>query len=83
VDAGHLPGALTLIWRRGALAHSSLVGQMDMGRSIPMRVDTIFIAVFFRGARLIGVAVTASTDAGRGYRSQEAEPPLGPTQPRG
>ncbi|HWU56945.1 MAG TPA: serine hydrolase domain-containing protein, partial [Rhizomicrobium sp.] len=41
-DAGHLPGALTLIWRRGTLAHSSMVGLMDMGRGTPMRADAIF-----------------------------------------
>jgi len=40
VAAGHLPGALTLIWRRGGVAHSSMVGQMDMGRA--MRPDAIF-----------------------------------------
>ena len=42
VAAGHLPGALTLIWRRGGVAHSSMVGQMDMGRATPMRPDAIF-----------------------------------------
>jgi len=42
VDAGTLPGALTLIWRRGGLAHVSMVGQMDMGRGISMRRDGIF-----------------------------------------
>ena len=42
VAAGHLPGALTLIWRRGSVAHSSMVGQMDMGRATPMRADGIF-----------------------------------------
>ena len=42
VAAGHLPGALTLIWRRGGVAHSSMVGQMDMGRATPMRADGVF-----------------------------------------
>ena len=42
VDAGTLPGALTLIWRRDGLAHVSMVGQMDMARGIPMRRDGIF-----------------------------------------
>jgi len=42
VDAGLLPGALTLIWRRGRIAHSSLVGKMDIGRDHPMRADAIF-----------------------------------------
>jgi CubicO group peptidase (beta-lactamase class C family) len=37
-----LPGALTLIWRRGRMAHSSMVGLMDMGRGTAMRADAIF-----------------------------------------
>jgi len=42
VAAGHLPGAFTLIWRRGGVAHSSTVGQMDTARAAPMRADAIF-----------------------------------------
>jgi CubicO group peptidase (beta-lactamase class C family) len=42
VDAGRLPGAATLIWRRGGMAHSSLVGRMDRERAVPMRDDAIF-----------------------------------------
>jgi len=41
-DAGALPGALTLIWRRGAIAHQSLVGLTDIARGTPMRADAIF-----------------------------------------
>src|SRR5689334_5449546 len=42
VDQGHLPGALTMIWRGGGLAHLSMVGQMDVARAKPMRPDAIF-----------------------------------------
>jgi len=42
VKAGLLPGALTLIWRRGGIAHQSLVGSMDIARATPMREDAIF-----------------------------------------
>ena len=42
VAAGALPGAQTLIWRRGAIAHHSLVGQMDLAAGTPMRADAIF-----------------------------------------
>lgn len=42
VAAGALPGAVTLIWRHGRVAHHSLAGVMDMGRAIPMRQDAIF-----------------------------------------
>jgi CubicO group peptidase (beta-lactamase class C family) len=42
VAAGALPGALTLIWRRGRVAHQSLVGSIDMARGIAVRADAIF-----------------------------------------
>jgi CubicO group peptidase (beta-lactamase class C family) len=42
VAAGSLPGAQTLIWRQGRVAHHSLVGAMDMARGTPMRADAIF-----------------------------------------
>ncbi|MEO8300567.1 MAG: serine hydrolase domain-containing protein [Rhizomicrobium sp.] len=42
VDSGLLPGALTLIWRRGGVAHRSMVGAIDMARKKAMRPDAIF-----------------------------------------
>ncbi|HEY4366586.1 MAG TPA: serine hydrolase domain-containing protein [Steroidobacteraceae bacterium] len=42
IDAGKLPGALTLIQRRGELAHYSALGQMDVERQRPLTTDTIF-----------------------------------------
>jgi CubicO group peptidase (beta-lactamase class C family) len=42
VDAGLLPGAMTLIWRRGRMAHRSMVGEIDMARGKAMRHDAIF-----------------------------------------
>jgi CubicO group peptidase (beta-lactamase class C family) len=42
IESGTLPGALTLIWRRGRLAHKSLLGAMDMARGQAMREDAIF-----------------------------------------
>jgi CubicO group peptidase (beta-lactamase class C family) len=42
VAAGALPGALTLIWRDGRIAHQSLVGAVDLGRGLAMREDAIF-----------------------------------------
>lgn len=42
VDAGALPGALTLVWRRGALAHHSMQGVIDIARGTAMRQDAIF-----------------------------------------
>ena len=42
VDSGLLPGALTLIWRKGAIVHQGVSGVMDQARATPMREDGIF-----------------------------------------
>jgi CubicO group peptidase (beta-lactamase class C family) len=42
VDGGDLPGLLTMIYRRGELAHVGLCGEMDLERGAPMREDAIF-----------------------------------------
>jgi CubicO group peptidase (beta-lactamase class C family) len=42
IDEGALPGALTLVWRRGELAHKSLLGSIDLARGTAMREDAIF-----------------------------------------
>lgn len=42
IEDGLLPGALTLIWRRGELAHKSLLGSIDLARNVAMREDAIF-----------------------------------------
>ena len=42
VADGALPGAMTLIWRRGEIAHHSLVGLTDIARATAMRADALF-----------------------------------------
>src|SRR3954470_4480087 len=42
VDSGHLPGILTMVYRRGELAHTGMAGHMDLERNKPMREDAIF-----------------------------------------
>jgi CubicO group peptidase (beta-lactamase class C family) len=42
VDAGRIPGALTLLYRRGEIAHFSAIGLADVERRTPLREDTIF-----------------------------------------
>ena len=42
VDTGRLPGVLTMVYRRGALAHIGMSGSMDLERDRPMRDDAIF-----------------------------------------
>ena len=42
VDSGRLPGLLTMVYRRGVLAHTGMSGHMDLERGKPMREDAIF-----------------------------------------
>jgi CubicO group peptidase (beta-lactamase class C family) len=42
LDTGRLPGAMTLVWRRGRLAHLAVQGLADLERGKPMAEDTVF-----------------------------------------
>ena len=42
LDQKKIAGALTLVARRGQVAHLSALGMMDLERGAPMRADTIF-----------------------------------------
>jgi CubicO group peptidase (beta-lactamase class C family) len=42
VDAGHIPGAITAVVRRGKLVHLQTYGRMDDEAAKPMAPDTIF-----------------------------------------
>jgi CubicO group peptidase (beta-lactamase class C family) len=42
IDTGKLPGALTLVARRGEIAHFSALGSMDVERGKPAKKDTIY-----------------------------------------
>ena len=42
IDTGKIPGALTLVARRGEVAHFSALGMADVARKKPVREDTIF-----------------------------------------
>lgn len=42
VDTGRLPGLLTMVYRRGLLAHTGMSGSMDLERGKKMREDAIF-----------------------------------------
>src|SRR5260370_4727303 len=44
IDTGKIPGAVTVIARRGEVGHSSALGLADIERKVPMREDTIFRA---------------------------------------
>jgi CubicO group peptidase (beta-lactamase class C family) len=42
VDTGRMPGTLSLVWRRGEIAHFSAVGMADVERKKKLAEDTIF-----------------------------------------
>jgi CubicO group peptidase (beta-lactamase class C family) len=42
VDSGRLPGLLTMVYRRGSLAHTGMSGHIDLERGKAMREDAIF-----------------------------------------
>jgi len=42
IDAGKLPGALTMVARRGEVAHVSVLGAADVERGAALKEDTIF-----------------------------------------
>src|SRR5688572_15051053 len=42
IDAGELPGVVTVVWRNGRLAQLNAVGRRDIERELPMTADTIF-----------------------------------------
>jgi CubicO group peptidase (beta-lactamase class C family) len=42
VESGRLPGVLTMVYRRGALAHTGMSGHMDIERGRRMQEDAIF-----------------------------------------
>jgi CubicO group peptidase (beta-lactamase class C family) len=42
IDTGKLPCAQTMVWRRGQLVHSSVLGQADVARGVALCEDAIF-----------------------------------------
>jgi CubicO group peptidase (beta-lactamase class C family) len=42
IATGKLPCALTQVWRRGQLAHSSVLGSADLERNLPLQADSLF-----------------------------------------
>jgi CubicO group peptidase (beta-lactamase class C family) len=42
IDTGRLPGALTLVARRGAVAHLGVLGAADVERGAPLKEDALF-----------------------------------------
>src|SRR5262249_54662949 len=42
IDAGRFPGTQLLVYRRGKIAHRSLLGFADIEREVPVKDDTIY-----------------------------------------
>jgi CubicO group peptidase (beta-lactamase class C family) len=64
VDSGAFPGALTLVWRRGDVAHLSLSGSIDLERNTPMREDAIF-RIYSMTKPITSVALLMLLEEGR------------------
>jgi CubicO group peptidase (beta-lactamase class C family) len=64
VDTGLLPGFHTMICRNGQIAHSSLVGSMDLERSKPLRDDTIY-RIYSMSKPITAVALMMLVEEGK------------------
>jgi CubicO group peptidase (beta-lactamase class C family) len=64
VDEGRLPGALTVVARRGRIAHLESVGWMDVEGLVPVRSDTIF-RVYSMTKPVTAAAMMILHEAGR------------------
>jgi CubicO group peptidase (beta-lactamase class C family) len=56
VDEGRLPGAITLIGRRGKVAHFDVYGSMDLEAQKPMQADTI-VRIYSMTKPIVSVAL--------------------------
>jgi CubicO group peptidase (beta-lactamase class C family) len=64
IDTGKLSGALTLVARRGEIAHFSALGNMDEERGKPTRKDTIY-RIYSMTKPLTSVALMMLYEEGR------------------
>ena len=64
LDAGKIAGALTLVARRGEIAHLSSLGLMDAERGKPMQDDTIF-RIYSMSKPITSVALMSLYEEGR------------------
>ena len=64
IESGRLSGTLTLVARRGEVAHCSALGEMDSERGKPMRDDTIF-RIYSMSKPVTSVALMMLYEEGR------------------
>ncbi len=63
-DPGKIAGAVTLVSRRGEIAHFSAIGKMDLERDKPMTADTIF-RIYSMSKPITSVALMMLYEKGR------------------
>jgi len=63
VDTGKLPGALTLVARRGEIAHLGVVGAADIARGVALKEDTLF-RIYSMTKPLTSVAIMMLVEEG-------------------
>lgn len=64
VDQGKLPGAITVVARRGQIAHAECFGWMDLEAKKPMRFDNIFL-IYSMTKPITSVAMMMLYEEGR------------------
>ena len=64
VEPGFIPGAMTLVWRRGEVAHFSMTGSIDLARGTAMREDAIF-RIYSMTKPVTSVALLMLVEAGQ------------------
>lgn len=64
VESGELPGFQTLIWRKGELAHSNLVGMADIERGTKLREDSLY-RIYSMSKPITAVALMMLVEEGK------------------
>lgn len=64
VTDGRLPGAVTLVARRGRIVYSEAVGYRDRESALPMRIDSIF-RIASQSKALVSVGIMQLQEEGR------------------
>ena len=64
IDDGRLPGAITLVGRRGKVVHFETYGQRDVEAAKPVELDTIF-RIFSMAKPIVSIALMALFEEGR------------------
>jgi CubicO group peptidase (beta-lactamase class C family) len=70
VDSGLLPGYLTMVFRRGRIAHIGMSGHMDLERDKPMREDAIF-RIYSMSKPITAVALMMLAEEGKVFLDDE------------